>query len=446
MVRERAVVARPDLLDGLRASLAGEASPRRYWLAYSGGLDSRVLLELLLALRRQQPDFPDLHIIHIHHGLQAEADAWAQHCQQLCDALQLPCEVRRVQLDSHGVGVEAAARQARYQVFEQLLCEGDVLLQAHHLDDQCETLMLRLLRGAGPEGLAAMPRRRPLGRGQLLRPLLGVSRAQLLACAREWGLRWQEDPSNADVCFDRNYLRAEVMPRLERRWPAYRRSLERAALLQARAASLLDEYFEQDLQPLLCGGGLVIDDLLALPPSRQLALLHYYLRSRWQLNLEQAQLHSFAGQFLSARRDAAPVFCVGPWRFYRYRGRLFGEAVELHTRSHSEPLSWDLSAPLPLPQGRLSAHRGGHFVPAGPLTVRFRCGGERCQLAGESHSRSLKKLLQEWGVPPLRRQRLPLLYCGERLAAVADMAICEGFYTPASEMGWQLSWRDAAGR
>ncbi len=437
------MVARPSLLGGLRAALQGEA-PRRYWLAYSGGLDSRVLLDLLLSLRAQQADFPALHIVHIHHGLQAEADTWAQQCKALCESLCLPCEIHRVQLNVDGAGIEAAARQARYRVFEQLLDAGEVLLQAHHLDDQCETLMLRLLRGAGPEGLAAMPRRRRLGRGQLLRPLLDVPRGRLLAYAQRRALSWQEDPSNADPRFDRNYLRAEVMPRLGERWPAYRHSLARAAGLQAQAATLLDGYLEQDLRPLVDGCTLDLAGLQAQPEARQLALLHYYLRSYWQLSLERAQLHSFARQFLWSRGDAAPQFCAGGWRFHRYRGQLCAEPVALVAPQREELLNWSLESPLQLPQGCLTARRGGNFVPDGPLSVRFRRGGERCQLAGEGHSRSLKKLLQAWGVPPQRRERLPLLYCGERLAAVADMAICEGFYTPVSEMGWQLSWRDAA--
>ncbi|HDQ9214135.1 TPA: tRNA lysidine(34) synthetase TilS, partial [Pseudomonas aeruginosa] len=186
-------------------------------VAFSGGLDSTVLLHLLAQLARSEA-LPALSALHVHHGLQAAADGWPAHCQAVCRSLGIPLRVERVQV-AVGGSIEQAARDARYRAFQANLGEGQVLLTAQHLDDQAETLLFRLLRGAGLRGLAAMPASRPLGGGRLCRPLLGVSRAELEAYAQTHRLDWVEDPSNQDPRFSRNYLRREIMPRLASHWP-----------------------------------------------------------------------------------------------------------------------------------------------------------------------------------------------------------------------------------
>lgn len=436
----------------LIAQLDGELrdilSAPRLWLAFSGGLDSRVLLSLLIELRQQHRDFPPLSLLHIDHGLHADSAEWAQQCRDVAAQLGIPCIVERVAVSRRagGLGLEAEARQARYRVFESLLGSDELLLQAHHLDDQCETLMLRLLRGAGLSGLAAMPRQRELGQGCLLRPLLNVPRSALLAYAQRRGLQWLEDPSNADTGFDRNYLRHTVMPLLAARWPGYRQRLSRSAENQRDSQALLNDYLDADLTPLLSDKALHLKPLRGLDHRRQSALLRRYLQRCWGVVLSRGQLDSFFAQFLVSTADATPEYCAAGWRFYRFKDRLQAEPAALAEQPLPGPQHWSMDAPLDTPQGCLRAERGGRFAPRGRIEVAFRRGGERCQLAGEGHSRALKKVLQAYDIAPRRRERLPLVYCDGQLAAIADLAICEGFECAPGASGYTLHWRDAAER
>ncbi|WP_312936393.1 tRNA lysidine(34) synthetase TilS, partial [Pseudomonas sp.] len=219
---------------------------RRWQVAFSGGLDSTVLLHLLHAYA-QRHGAPPLCAVHVQHGLQAVADTWPAHCQQVCEQWGVELRLVEVKVET-GASLEQAARTARYQAFEALLEEGDVLFTGQHLDDQAETVLFRLLRGAGLRGLTGMPQVRPLGRGQLVRPLLGHCRAQLQDYATRHGLTWIEDPSNSDTRFARNYLRAEVVPALRQRWPQAQQSLVRSAAHLHEAQGLLDELAREDLQ------------------------------------------------------------------------------------------------------------------------------------------------------------------------------------------------------
>ncbi|MBO6754315.1 MAG: tRNA lysidine(34) synthetase TilS [Spongiibacter sp.] len=436
------------LIAQLEQSLRDILPVPRLWLAFSGGMDSRVLLSLLMELREQCSDFPPLSLIHVDHGLQADSGVWAQHCLAVAETLGLPCVIKRVVVSPQagGQGPEAEARLARYRVFESLLGRGELLLQAHHLDDQCETLMLRLLRGAGLNGLAAMPRGRVLGQGRLLRPLLTTQRSQLQVYAQARNLKWLEDPSNQDARYDRNYLRHRVMPAMAERWSSDRQALSRAAENLRDSQALLNDYLDADLEPLLDGKALSLGPLGDLAEYRQLALLRRYLERCWGVVLSRPQLEDFAGQFLTADVDAVPEVCVDGWRFYRFARQLIAEPETLAQEGLPAVQSWGVDMPLELPQGRLSAAPGGSFAPRGRVEVAFRQGGERCQLAGETHSRALKKLLQAWQLAPRRRERLPLIYCDGQLAAIADLAICEGYLAQPGEQGVALHWQDAADR
>src|SRR5690606_38380138 len=222
------------------------AHPRRVWVAYSGGLDSTVLLHALAARRDALP--APLHAVHVNHNLHPDSARWARDCQAVCDALDVPMESFAVTVgNGRGVSVEAAARDARYDVFRDLLEDDELLLTAQHQDDQLETFLLQAFRGAGPHGLAAMPRQAPFGRGRLCRPLLDFSRAELEAWARARGLEWLDDPSNAEARFARNFLRLEILPALRQRWPQLAATVSRSARHCAEAAWLLDEMAALDL-------------------------------------------------------------------------------------------------------------------------------------------------------------------------------------------------------
>lgn len=404
-------------------------------LALSGGLDSCVLLDLLCRLR-QQHDLPPLRAIHVHHGLQAAADDWVQHCQQLCDAQTVPLIVERVRLDS-GASLERAAREARYRAFTAHLPSGAVLLTAQHQNDQAETLLLRLLRGAGVQGLAAMPASRPLGQGQLLRPLLDCSRAMLEAHAHRHALHWVEDPSNADTRLNRNFLRHQVLPGLTARWPAACRLLARAAAQQAEAAGLLAELAQSDLQAAAVDSDpqwldlpqLMLAPLLALSEARQRNALRYWLQGR---SLLPDSAHWAGWQALcAASEDGQPLWRLQSGELRRHAGRLYwltGDWLQ-----QSGPQDW------PKGQGDLQLAGNGRVwiageQPEGKLQIRYRQGGERLRLAGRGQ-RDLKRLLQESGLPPFVRQRLPLLYAGEQLLAVANLPQL------SQQAGLRLHWQ-----
>ena len=308
-------------LDGL---LAAHPEVRNLIVGYSGGLDSHVLLNLLAMNRDRWPD-RTLAAIYVDHGLQAASAGWGEHCAHVCRELDIPLRVLRISArPAPGESPEAAARRARYAAFAAELGPDAALLTAHHRDDQAETLLLQLLRGAGPHGLAAMPAAAQLGRGWLLRPLLDLDRSDLLAYAHEHGLRWIEDASNADTGFDRNYLRHRILPLLRERWPATNRTLARSARWCAETAAWLDAEAAADLACIVARrpDSLKLSALRELSELRQHNLLRYWLR---QLDLptpDNRQLWHILHDALNAARDRNPCVRWPGGEVRRYRDTL----------------------------------------------------------------------------------------------------------------------------
>lgn len=394
--------------------------------------------------------------VHVHHGLSPNADDWAQHVERFAALKGVACRVLPVQVDRSRPSLEAAAREARHFAFATLLLEGDVLLLGHHADDQAETLLLRLLRGSGLGGLAAMRPARPVaGKAVMLRPWLTLPRQMLLEAARQRELVWIEDESNADASFDRNYLRHAVMPALQSRWPAVAAVLGRTAGRMADADALLNEYLDADLAPLLvwpaaaqspasadipAGECAATQDADSCPPAprpalhtegllkhsqpRQRALLR-----RWLFRLGAPIFHdAWIGQLrdlAASCADAEGVLRVAGWELHRFRSALHAFPA-LPPTLPARVLVWDLQGELDLGAGcgRLQAGSGGLYLagltPGMPVTIRFRQGGETIRLHAGGGRRRLKKILQERDVPPWLRERMPLLYLGEELVAVGD--------------------------
>lgn len=431
--------------DSLLAALP-RAGVRRYWLAYSGGLDSHVLLHALHGLQARQPDL-SLGAVHVHHGLRTEADQWAAHCLAVCAALEIPCQVLRVQArPAAGESPEDAARRARYQALQSVMTEGDCLLTAHHQDDQAETLLLQLLRGCGVAGLAGMPASAQFGPGLLVRPLLMFSRAQLRDYAERHDLRWVEDGSNAETGYDRNFLRHEILPRLRARWPATAAALTRSAGHCAAATDLLHTLATQDLAGLRgpVPGTLTIDRLQALDAARQDNALRAWLRELGLPTPSTAHLRQVRCALLTAAVDAMPCVRWPGAELRRYRGLLYA-MTPLTAHDAGQVLDWDLRQPLTLPgrAGHLRVALGtGHGLDAAlrgqRISVRFRRGGEICKPVGRGHHHDLRKLFQEAGVPPWRRERIPLLYVDGVLAVVVGFWVCEPYQ--AQGPGLVVEW------
>ena len=424
-------------------------------VAYSGGLDSHVLLHALCVLRANHHF--SLSAIYIDHGLQPASAEWDRHCARVCTALDVQYMVKRVKVGGVAEeGLEAAARRARYAALAAALEPEDILLTAHHCDDQAETVLLQLLRGTGVAGLAAMLVQTAFGPGQIARPLLGFSRAALHAYAQEHQLEWIEDPSNRESHLRRSFLRTEILPRLARHWPAHASLLARTARHAAEAMGLLDEVAEADLAACRQAvahspQALSINALAVLSVVHQRNLLRYWLRRQGFLAPATSQLEEVLAQVHSAPRSQQARVCWPGTEVWRYRDQL----VAMPAQQSPDPtldVVWDLRAPLDLPgigrlrvvpirgQGLSCARLNGK-----PLHVRLRSGGETLMLPGRAHHHVLKKLLQAEGVPPWLRARLPLFYADHELTAVANLWVCAPFLAGDGEEGLKVVWEPLVG-
>jgi tRNA(Ile)-lysidine synthase len=385
-----------------------------YLIGFSGGLDSHVLLHACAGLREQYPHLA-FRALHIDHGLQAVAAAWAEHCRAVCASLAIPFAVEYLQLQiPAGESVEAVARTARYAAFSEYLQAGEMLLTAHHQNDQAETVLLHLLRGGGVNGLAAMPEVRPLAHGFLGRPLLACSREELAVYAEQHRLNVIDDPSNQDSRFDRNFLRNEVMPLLQQRWSAASKTLARAARLQGESRQLLAGLLREKL-PSVYGAKpdtLSVRKLLAQDTALQKALLREWLAQRGFRLPEEKKLLQVLRDVLQSRADATPCVQWEGCEIRRYRDDVYAMSP-LSAHDPKQVLLWETREPLVIASlGRTLVAAAGYPE---TVTVRFRQGGESVYLPQRGGHHSLKHLLQEWGVPPWERERLPLVYAGERL-------------------------------
>ncbi|QMG42377.1 tRNA lysidine(34) synthetase TilS [Citrobacter freundii] len=411
-------------------------------VAFSGGLDSTVLLHQLVLWRKQHPDVV-LRAIHIHHGLSPHADEWVTHCESVCAQWQVPLVVERVHLQDDGLGIEAQARRARYQAFARTLLPGEVLMTAQHLDDQCETFLLALKRGSGPAGLSAMGESSPFAGTQLIRPLLAQTRDALERWALEHGLRWIEDESNQDDAYDRNFLRLRIIPQLQQRWPHFAEAAARSAVLCAEQERLLDELLANDLAECVTEQDtLLVEPLMTMSDVRRAALLRRWLAG---LNAPMPSRDALARiwqEVVLAREDAAPCLCVGEYEIRRYQSQLWW--VKSVTGQSETVIPWSCwQTPLTLPAGLGDVQ----LLPTGklrmphvgePVSIRFKAPG-LLHIVGRNGGRKLKKIWQEQGIPPWRRDTTPLLFYGETLIAAAGVFVTrEGL--AEGEEGVNLVW------
>lgn len=397
------------------------SSQRKILVAFSGGLDSTVLLHQLVCLREREPGL-QLRAIHIHHGLSANADSWVEHCQQVCAGWQVPLDVVKVRLVDKGLGIEAHAREARYSAFRDALKAGEVLVTAQHLDDQCETFLLALKRGSGPAGLSAMAAESDFHGTKLIRPLLRESRAELECWAAEYQLRWIEDESNQDDGYDRNFLRLRILPLLTQRWPHISQSVARSAELCGEQEQLLDELLAQELAA-LCGteGQLAIAPLLAMSAIKRGALLRRWLAQHHAAMPSRDMLERLWQEVALAREDANPQLRLGAYEVRRYQQQLW--LIPDYASLATTQLAWpDITQPLLLPDGeRLLLSKGAEIrQPKGDeeVSVRYTASGT-LHIVGRSGGRKIKKIWQELGVAPWLRETTPLLFYGETLIAAA---------------------------
>lgn len=402
-------------------------------IAFSGGLDSRVLFELARQLKEHQPTL-QLRALHIHHQLSQFADEWAAFVRQICATAQVPVKVHKVDPQSlASASLEDRARRARYAVFLQELQTDEVLLQGHHQDDQVETLLLRLLRGAGTLGLASIPLQRPLGKGLILRPLLTTPRAELFKFAQATQLTWVEDDSNFEVDFDRNYLRLEVLPLLQKRFANTNQNLARVTQLAAESQQLNQDLAKLDLANCqLTEQSLNLEVFLKLAQYRQVNLLRYWLLSR-NLTLPGHQIWQELTQLYSAQKDAQPKISWDKGD-KQVEARRFKNSLFIAPSNYFQPLakdwqaSWDGKTPVNTPTEKINFQltQQEHQKTQNHFTLQARQGGEVLRQAKRGQ-RDVKRLLQELQLPPWQRQQLIFIWQEQTLIAVGQHLVAEGW-------------------
>jgi len=395
-------------------------------LALSGGLDSMVLLELLQQARQIRPF--QLQAVYVNHGLSVDAPRWAEHCARACAGHGIEFFSLTITISSTG-NIEAAAREGRYQALAPFIdAESTVLLTGHHADDQLETLLLALKRGAGVAGLSGMARQRPFSRGSLLRPLLSCQRQHILAFARQHQLSWVEDSSNKDNRFDRNYIRNEITPLLSGRWPAFIDTALRSMAHLAAQQELINHYTGQALALCICADQrqLNLTALLQQLPLQQDLIIRQWL-ARFQLNPSSQWLQTLREQVIEARQDAMPELVLADYQVKRYNQRLYLVQQQAQPATSCR-IAWSMQTGLILPEGlgeliacneqgpgRLPMHRSEHSVVFGQLSLLFKPTGQ-CQ------HKPLKQWFKLWQLPPWQRGQVPLLLQQDKLVAVAGYA------------------------
>ncbi len=424
-------------LNLLRLTCERFGSGRRYWVAYSGGLDSTVLLHLA----SQLPDYT-FSAIHIHHGLNAHADAWLAHCEQFASAFNIPYVSLRVQLPGEGKNIEAEARRLRYEAFASVMAPQDVLLTAHHQEDQAETFLVQLCRGAGVKGLSAMPAEKVFSEGVHARPLLSASRSELEVYAKAEGLAFVEDSSNASSQFSRNFIRHAVLPPLAKRWPSVSAVIARSASHCAEAELLLSSLLEDKLKALAGSrvGTLSVAGLKGVAPVLQKAVLRAWFSQRGAIQPSTKKLEAILSDVLPAAWDRQCCVRWGEVELRRHRDDLYclkavkgGELAQ----------GWDLKQPFTLPDGRclkaVPVTGQGLSARVQAVTLKYRQGGERLNLRGRGRL-LLKNLLQEAAVLPWERAVLPLLYVEETLVGVVGIGVNADYLARPDEAGWVFAF------
>lgn len=415
----------------LRAFLSTYDAAPTVWVALSGGLDSSVMLHALCHAKWVVPQ--KIKVIYIDHGLHAESVKWQQQCQQQCQQWGLALYIERIEsAPTPGESVEAWARSQRYQLFSQHLAQDDILLMAHHADDQIETLLLNILRGAGPRGLSGIPVMRSLGQGKIIRPLLTCPREAIRQYAQTHHLTWVEDPSNADIRFDRNFLRHEIVPLLKKRWPQLTKNAQQTTQHCKVEHRIVSQWTQQRLaQMTLQRDRLNIRLLQIYETDEQALIIRAWLMALQQQPPGRQWLTQLYDTVIGARADAAPVLKYGSGEMRRFRHHLYWLAKPMQPIALYH-IKWDGKVPLYVPGWPQALthdylQRQGLDVSCIPwqhVSVRSRTGGEKCRPQGWHHLKALKICFQYFNIPPWQRDVMPLLYVEDQLIMVIGGWVC----------------------
>jgi tRNA(Ile)-lysidine synthase len=417
---------------------------KKIWIAYSGGMDSSVLLHLVFSNKDKIRQ--TIEVVYVNHGLQEKSTEWGEFCRVLCEKYDLP--FTQLNIDEtvpKGDSIEAWAREKRYALIAQLMNKDELLFTAHHQDDQVETFFLQALRGAGPRGLSAMPLFKKIANSIHVRPLLGFCRNELLTYANENKLSWQEDLSNADTKFDRNYLRNNIIPAFEQRWPAYRETISRLVNHQQDCKSLMDEIGLEDLKLASHENCLNLDVIKRLSVVRQKNIIFTWLQVLQLETPGSRHINQIMSDLINSTSENTP--CVN-WKnveVRRYRKLLYA-SNSLNKDVESINYEWDLASPLTVMDEVLVAKANSGIgiskerIKNKKIRVQYRQGGEKIQPSKKAHSKTVKQLFQERGVLPWLRDRFPLIYVNDKLAAIPGVCVDIGYSAEENESSWEIEW------
>jgi tRNA(Ile)-lysidine synthase len=422
-------------------------SPANVCVGLSGGRDSVVLLHLIGQVRAEFS--MSVSAIHVNHQISPNANRWADFCLALCEKIAIPLRIEQVIVarDS-GKGLEASARAARYSAYAR--DAADVILLAHHRDDQAETVLLQALRGAGLKGISAMPTVKSLGADkQIIRPLLDIAPAILADYAAANDLTWIHDESNDDVHYTRNYLRHDIFPRLAEHLPQSTASLVRLGQHATEAQGLLDDLAQIDSEIVLCGDRIRISQLLSLSPARAKNFLRYVFKKGSVPVPNSVQMNEILQQLRLRKADDQTEIKWSNWRIRCFRDEIYFTHVSRGSHgAWSVPWLGEIQLRLPHGCGELHIkHAIGTGVAQASIAGRIlflksRVGGEKIRLAENRPRRSLKNLLQEKGMPPWSRETMPLLFCDETLIWVPDVGVDIQYAAKSNEPSFVFSWQD----
>lgn len=415
-------------------------------LGLSGGLDSRVLLELMA--RYQGSSGVECLAVHVHHGLSPNADEWAQKCADWCQHLGIRFAVEKVQLETFGRSIEESAREARYVALDRHLAPNDLLITGQHADDQLETFLLAAKRGSGPRGLSSMAQCMPFGKAKLVRPLLSVSRQEIERYGQDKQLDWVEDESNQDQRFERNFVRHSLTPVMAQRWPHIRQSVLRTTQLCAEQEQLLDELVLAPYQQsLFTDGSLLISALQSHSSLLRARIVRMWLES-WQVRMPSRELLATIWQEVAlAQPDANPQLQLGSAQVRRYSNRLYIVKEWQSLQEWQQEVKFDQYHVLPDSLGTMAllSSKAGRLskqaLSQAGLRIIFNPEGLSAHPAERGHSRKLKKLFQEYGVPSWLRRRTPILMCGDQVVAVGELFIDRHFIGQDCELVWDMRKR-----
>ncbi len=417
----------------------------RLLVAFSGGLDSFVLLHALCLLRRSIPF--ELSAMHVHHGLSPNADAWAEFSRQTCKGLSVPFLLEKVSVNvSAGIGLEAEARKVRYGALRSV--ESDWLCLAHHQDDQAETLLIQLARGAGVKGLSGMSGID--GVRKIFRPILNLNRSQLLSYANQHGLCWIQDESNFNKAFDRNWWRLEILPLLRMRYPAIVASLARSARHLAEANDLLDELAMQDALRVLLENRLVLTHFVEMSEARQRNFLRWWLAGKSIQMPSEARLNQVCRQlFVASQGRSVRIKISDRIEMRTYQGNAYLLELRLNNAARGPAISWKGESEILLDDGSMLIFEQvlGQGIAlkylSQSLYIGYRRGGSEIRLEGNRPSRGLKAYFQMYGIPPWQRENMPMLYLNDKLAAIPNMGCDSHLRAEQNELGLVVRWHPA---